>query len=67
MLDARQSIEIRQGKVVYLTAPTNDTDAPLTAQPLVRLYEPSGAFLGLGSLDAARLLRAERLLNTAAH
>ncbi|MEQ1594777.1 MAG: tRNA pseudouridine(55) synthase TruB [Casimicrobium sp.] len=67
MLDARQSIEIRQGKVVYLTAPTNDADAALTAQPLVRLYEPSGAFLGLGSLDAARLLRAERLLNTAAH
>jgi tRNA pseudouridine55 synthase len=64
-LDARQSVEIRQGKVVQLTALTNAVDRPLSAQPLLRLYEPSGAFLGLGSVDAAQLLRAERLLNTA--
>jgi tRNA pseudouridine55 synthase len=65
-LDTQQSVEIRQGKVVHVTAPTSALDTPVTApEPLLRLYEPSGAFLGLGSLDATHLLRAERLLNTA--
>jgi len=58
-LDDTQSISIRQGKVLHVP------DMP-ALQALLRLYDGAGTFLGLGSTDDAHLLRAERLLNTAA-
>lgn len=65
-LDARQSIEIRQGKVVPCTAMSNSQMVLSTAHPIVRLYDAMNGFLGLGRMDECGLLRAERLLNTAA-
>lgn len=57
-LNDLQAKAICQGKVLY-----DPSAAP--SVPLLRLYDENGAFLGLGRTDAAHLLRAERMLNTA--
>ena len=56
-LDARQSLEIRQGKRIELESPGS--------AGLVRLVGPEGDFLGLGKRSDQGELSAKRLMNTA--
>lgn len=61
-LDAAQTIDLRNGKLVGLVA------GGRIDEPLVRAYGvldgSPAAFLGLGRVDAQGVLRAERLLST---
>jgi tRNA pseudouridine55 synthase len=69
-LTEAQSVDIRNGKVVIMDPPKlTVTPAPVksstpVAALMLRLYDPSRGFLGIGTLNEAHELRVERLLST---
>lgn len=67
-LDQNAAVDIKNGKVVNATALIADALQSATAADdppmLIRLYDPSERFIGLGKLSADGTLRAERLMGT---
>jgi tRNA pseudouridine55 synthase len=62
-VDAQQSQDIRNGKLITVaTAQTVRGGAP--AKTLLRLYDPTRGFLGIGATDGDGVIRVERLLST---
>ena len=69
-LTERAATDIKNGKIITVEPHPPDAPASLTLtrndEPafLIRLYDPTGRFLGLGKLEADNTLRAERLMGT---
>jgi tRNA pseudouridine55 synthase len=62
-VDTQQSQDIRNGKLITITtAQIVRGGAP--AKTLLRLYDPTRGFLGIGATDGDGVIRVERLLST---
>jgi tRNA pseudouridine55 synthase len=62
-IGAQQSQDIRNGKLINV-AVTQTLQSSATTKTLLRLYDPTRGFLGIGATDGDSVIRVERLLST---